>query len=155
MDNEFYCQKDAFLCAAYGTKIDISFAKRIGTGLFGGEGFILEHLEGDGLAFIHAGGTVIKKELNGDKIKVDTGCVVGFTKGIDFSIERAGGLKSMLFGGEGLFLATLEGYGTVYIQSLPFSRLADRIIQNAPAVGGQRTGEGSILGTIGDLLDGD
>jgi uncharacterized protein (AIM24 family) len=115
----------------------------------------LEHLEGDGMAFVHAGGTVVKKELNGEKIKVDTGCVVGFTKGIDFSIERAGGLKSMLFGGEGIFLATLQGHGTVYLQSLPFSRLADRIIQNAPAVGGRRTGEGSLLGTIGDMIDGD
>ena len=155
LDGEFICQKDAFLCAALGTKVGISFSKKIGTGLFGGEGFILEHLEGDGMAFIHAGGTVVKKELNGEKIKVDTGCVVGFTKGIDFSIERAGGLKSMLFGGEGIFLATLQGHGTVYLQSLPFSRLADRIIQNAPAVGGRRTGEGSLLGTIGDMIDGD
>ena len=155
LDGEFICQKDAFLCAALGTKVGISFSKKIGTGLFGGEGFILEHLEGDGMAFVHAGGTVVKKELNGEKIKVDTGCVVGFTKGIDFSIERAGGLKSMLFGGEGIFLATLQGYGTVYLQSLPFSRLADRIIQNAPAVGGRRTGEGSLLGTIGDMIDGD
>ncbi len=155
LNNEFICQKDSFLCAAFGTKIDIEFSKKIGTGLFGGEGFILEHLEGDGLVFIHAGGTVVKKELNGDKIKVDTGCLVGFTEGIDYSIERAGGLKSMLFGGEGIFLATLQGHGTVYLQSLPFSRLADRIIQNAPVVGGQRTGEGSILGTIGDLIDGD
>jgi uncharacterized protein (TIGR00266 family) len=155
LDGEFICQKDAFLCAALGTKVGISFNKKIGTGLFGGEGFILEHLEGDGMAFVHAGGTVVKKELNGEKIKVDTGCVVGFTKGIDFSIERAGGLKSMLFGGEGIFLATLQGHGTVYLQSLPFSRLADRIIQNAPAVGGRRTGEGSLLGTIGDMIDGD
>jgi uncharacterized protein (TIGR00266 family) len=155
LDGEFICQKDAFLCAALGTKVGISFSKKIGTGLFGGEGFILEHLEGDGMAFVHAGGTVVKKELNGEKIKVDTGCVVGFTKGIDFSIERAGGLKSMLFGGEGIFLATLQGHGTVYLQSLPFSRLADRIIQNAPAVGGRRTGEGSLLGTIGDMIDGD
>jgi uncharacterized protein (TIGR00266 family) len=155
LDGEFICQKDAFLCAALGTKVGVSFSKKIGTGLFGGEGFILEHLEGDGMAFIHAGGTVVKKELNGEKIKVDTGCVVGFTKGIDFSIERAGGLKSMLFGGEGIFLATLQGHGTVYLQSLPFSRLADRIIQNAPVVGGRRTGEGSLLGSIGDLIDGD
>jgi uncharacterized protein (TIGR00266 family) len=155
LDGEFICQKDAFLCAALGTKVGVSFNKKIGTGLFGGEGFILEHLEGDGMAFVHAGGTIVKKELNGEKIKVDTGCVVGFTKEIDFSIERAGSLRSMLFGGEGIFLATLQGHGTVYLQSLPFSRLADRIIQNAPAVGGRRTGEGSLLGTIGDMIDGD
>ena len=154
-DGEFFCQKDAFLCAALGTKVGISFNQKLGTGLFGGEGFIMEHLEGDGMLFIHAGGTIVKKELNGEKIKVDTGCVVGFTKGIDFSVERAGGLKSMLFGGEGLFLATLQGHGTIYLQSLPFSRLADRILKNAPSIGGKRTGEGSILGGIGDLIDGD
>ena len=153
--NEFTCQKDAFLCAALGTKVDITFNKRIGTGFFGGEGFILQKLSGDGKAFMHAGGTVVKKELNNEKLKVDTGCLVGFTSGIDYNIERAGELKSMLFGGEGLFLATLQGTGTVYLQSLPFSRLADRIIKNAPRVSGKSKGEGSVLGQLGNMLDGD
>lgn len=149
------CQKDAFLCAALGTKVSITFNKKLGAGFFGGEGFILQKLEGDGMAFLHAGGTIVKKELKGETIKVDTGCIVGFTTGIDYDIQRAGGLKSMFFGGEGLFLATLSGYGTVYLQSLPFSRLADRVIQHAPKLGGKRKGEGSILGGLGDLLDGD
>ncbi|MFP4198446.1 MAG: TIGR00266 family protein [Halanaerobium sp.] len=153
--NQFTCQKDAFLCAALGTKVDITFSKRFGTGLFGGEGFILQKLSGDGRAFVHAGGTVVKKDLKNEKLKVDTGCLVGFTSGIDYNIERAGELKSMLFGGEGLFLATLQGTGTVYLQSLPFSRLADRIIKNAPRVSGKQKGEGSVLGQIGNMLDGD
>jgi len=153
--NQFTCQKDAFLCAALGTKVDITFNKRFGSGLFGGEGFILQKLSGDGRAFVHAGGTVVKKELNNDEIKVDTGCLVGFTAGIDYNIERAGNLKSMVFGGEGLFLATLKGKGTVYLQSLPFSRLADRIIKNAPRISGKQKGEGSVLGQIGNILDGD
>jgi len=153
--NQFTCQKSAFLCAALGTKLDITFNKRFGSGLFGGEGFILQKISGDGRAFVHAGGTVVKKELNNEKLKVDTGCLVGFTAGIDYNIERAGKLKSMVFGGEGLFLATLEGKGTVYLQSLPFSRLADRIIKNAPRVSGKQKGEGSILGQIGNMLDGD
>lgn len=135
------CQKDAFLCAALGTSIDITFNKRIGSGLFGGEGFILEKLSGDGLAFIQAGGTVIEKKLNGEKLRVDTGCLVGFTDGIDYNIERAGGLKSMVFGGEGLFLATLQGHGSVWLQSLPFSRMADRILAYAPKAGGKEQGE--------------
>lgn len=126
------CQKDAFLCAARGTRISIAFSKRLGAGIFGGEGFILQKLEGDGMAFVHAGGTVVRKELNGETLRVDTGCVVGFSPGIDYDIERAGNLKSMFFGGEGLFLATLRGHGTVYLQSLPFSRLADRIIERIP-----------------------
>ena len=121
------CQKDAFLCAAHGTEIGISFNKRIGAGFFGGEGFILQKLEGDGLAFVHAGGTVIRKELNNETLRLDTGCLVAFTSGIDYDIALAGGLKSMLFGGEGILLATLKGTGTVWIQSLPFSRLAERI----------------------------
>ncbi len=153
--NQFTCQKDAFLCAALGTKVDITFNKRFGSGLFGGEGFILQKLSGDGRAFVHAGGTVVKKELKNEKLKVDTGCLVGFTAGIDYSIERAGELKSMLFGGEGLFLATLEGTGTVYLQSLPFSRLADRIIKSAPRLSGKQKGEGSVLGQLGNMLDGD
>ncbi len=149
-----YLQKDSFLCAALGTQIDIAFQRKLGAGFFGGEGFILEHLKGDGMAFAHAGGSVIKKELNGETLKLDTGCVVGFTDGIEFDIERVSGLKSMFFGGEGLFLATLSGHGTVWIQSLPFSRLADRVIQHAPSVGGSRQGEGSVLGSIGDMIDG-
>ena len=152
--NNFTCQKDAFLCAALGTKVSVAFNKKIGAGLFGSEGFILQKLEGDGRAFVHAGGTVIKKELNGGVLKVDTGCIVGFTDGIEYDIQRAGNLKSMVLGGEGLFLATLRGTGTVYLQSLPFSRLADRIIANAPSSGGNSTGEGSVLGGIGRLLDG-
>ena len=149
------CQKDAFLCAALGTKVSIAFNKKLGVGFFGGEGFILQKLEGDGMAFLHAGGTIVKKQLNGEVLKVDTGCIVGFTDGITYDIQRAGSLKSMFFGGEGLFLATLSGYGTVYLQSLPFSRLADRIIQSAPSSGGNRKGEGSVLGGLGDLLNGD
>lgn len=152
---ELICQKDAFLCAAMGTEVSIAFAKRFGTGFFGGEGFILQRLRGDGMAFVHAGGTIVKKELRGETIKVDTGCIVSFSPGIDYDIERSGNLKSMFFGGEGLFLATLRGTGTVYLQSLPFSRLADRIIQHAPRAGGSDKGEGSILGGIGRLIDGD
>ncbi|KRW59333.1 TIGR00266 family protein [Pseudomonas sp. TTU2014-080ASC] len=121
------CQKDAFLCAAYGTRVGISFSKRIGAGFFGGEGFILQKLEGDGLAFVHAGGAVIRKELNNETLRLDTGCLVAFTSGIDYDIALSGGLKSMLFGGEGIIMATLKGTGTVWIQSLPFSRLAQRI----------------------------
>lgn len=149
------CQKDAFLCAALGTKVSIAFNKKLGAGFFGGEGFILQKLEGDGMAFLHAGGTIVKKQLNGEVLKVDTGCIVGFTEGITYDIQRAGNLKSMFFGGEGMFLATLSGYGTVYLQSLPFSRLADRIIQSAPSSGGNRKGEGGVLGGLGGLLSGD
>lgn len=152
---ELICQKDAFLCAALGTEVSIAFTKRLGVGFFGGEGFILQRLRGDGMAFVHAGGTIVKKELSGETIRVDTGCIVSFTQGIDYDIQRAGNLKSMFFGGEGLFLATLRGTGTVYLQSLPFSRLADRILQHAPKAGGTSKGEGSILGGIGRLLDGD
>jgi len=151
----FICQKDAFLCAAKGTKVSIAFTKRLGAGFFGGEGFILQKLEGDGMAFVHAGGTIVKKELNGEALKVDTGCIVGFSGNIDYSIERAGNLKSMLLGGEGLFLATLRGTGTIYLQSLPFSRLCDRILAHAPTQNnGQRKGEGSVLGVVGDLIGG-
>jgi uncharacterized protein (TIGR00266 family) len=155
LGGEFLCQKDAFLCAAHGTEVGIAFNKRLGAGFFGGEGFILQRLRGDGMAFVHAGGTVIEKQLSGETIRVDTGCIVAFSPGVDYDIQRAGGLKSMFFGGEGLFLATLRGTGTVLLQSLPFSRLADRIIQHAPKAGGKRKGEGSILGGLGDLLDGD
>jgi uncharacterized protein (TIGR00266 family) len=138
---ELVCQKDSFLCAALGTRVSVTFSRRIGAGLFGGEGFILQKLEGDGMAFMHAGGAVMKKELRGETLRVDTGCLVGFTPGVDYSIERAGGLKSMMFGGEGLFVATLSGTGTVWLQSLPFSRLADRILACAPTVGGTDKGE--------------
>lgn len=151
---EILCQKDAFLAAALGTEISIAFAKRIGVGFFGGEGFILQALRGDGMVFIHAGGMVIQKRLRGGTLRVDTGCLVAFTNGIDYDIERAGSLKSMFFGGEGLFLATLRGTGLVLLQSLPFSRMADRILAHAPKASGSRKGEGSILGGLGDLLDG-
>lgn len=130
------CQKDAFLCAALGTELNIAFSRKLGAGFFGGEGFILQSLRGDGMAFIHAGGSVVKKELNNDIIRVDTGCLVAFTAGVDYDIEMTKGLKSMFFGGEGLFLATLQGTGTVYLQSLPFSKLADRIIAQVPRSGG-------------------
>lgn len=154
LGGEVICQKDAFLCAALGTEVSIAFNKRLGAGFFGGEGFILQRLRGDGMAFVHAGGTIIEKQLNGEVLKVDTGCIVAFTPGIEYDIQRAGDLKSMFFGGEGLFLATLRGTGTVYLQSLPFSRLADRIISSAPSIGGSSKGEGSVLGGLGRMLDG-
>jgi len=149
------CQKDAFLAAALGTKVSITFNRKIGAGFFGGEGFILQSLEGDGMAFIHAGGTLIEKHLTGETLRVDTGCLVGFTQDIDYDIEKAGSMKSMIFGGEGLFLATLSGHGTVWLQSMPFSRLADRIFQSASSYGGNAKGEGSVLGGIGRIIDGD
>ncbi len=152
---ELYCQKDAFLCAALGTRIDIAFTRRLGAGFFGGEGFILQRLKGDGMAFIHVGGTVVKKTLKNETIRVDTGCLAAFTPGVDYDIECAGGLKSMFFGGEGLFLATLSGTGSVLLQSLPFSRMADRILQHAPSAGGSQKGEGSILGGLGNLFSGE
>lgn len=133
---EIICQRDSFLVAARGTKVGIAFSKRIGAGFFGGEGFILQSLQGDGLAFIHAGGTMVKKELNNETLRLDTGCLVAFTKGIDYDIQLAGGLKSMMFGGEGIVLATLSGTGTVWIQSLPFTRLIDRIVAAIPAPSG-------------------
>jgi len=132
IQGDVLCQKDAFLCAAHGTEIGIAFKKRLGVGFFGGEGFILQRLRGDGMAFVHVGGTVIRKELHNETILVDTGCVAAFSSDIDYNIERAGGLKSMFFGGEGLFLTTLSGTGTIWLQSLPFSRMADRILQHAP-----------------------
>lgn len=147
---ELTCQKDTFLCAELGTEVSIAFQRKLGAGFFGGEGFIMQKLRGDGLAFLHAGGTVIKRKLNGEALRVDTGCLVAFTPGIDYDIERAGSLKSMVFGGEGLFLATLRGHGTVLLQSLPFSRLAARVLANASSAGGK--GEGSILGGLGDLF---
>lgn len=153
---KFICQKDAFLCAAKGVSVGIEFSRKLGRGLFGGEGFIMQKLEGDGLAFVHAGGTLAKKELQaGEILKVDTGCIVGFSPTVDYDIEFVGGIKNTVFGGEGLFYATLQGPGVVYVQSLPFSRLAGRIYASAPQGGGQQRGEGSILGGLGNLLDGD
>eukprot|EP00980_Cylindrotheca_fusiformis_P002689 scaffold627_cov125-Cylindrotheca_fusiformis.AAC.6 len=154
--NKLICQKDAFLCAAKGTSLKMHFHKKLGSGLVGGEGFILQRLQGDGMAFIHAGGCIIKRELRGEKLRLDTGCLVAFTEGINFDVQMAPGLKTMFFGGEGLFLATLQGTGTVWLQSLPFSRMADRIVQHAPSIGGRRQGEGSALtGGFGDMIDGD
>jgi uncharacterized protein (TIGR00266 family) len=152
---ELICQKDAFLCAALGTEVSIAFNRKLGSGFFGGEGFILQKLRGDGMAFVHACGTIIKKELNNETLRVDTGCLVAFSPGVDYDIQRAGNLKSMFFAGEGIFLATLSGTGTVYLQSLPFSRLADRILAHAPKAGGKRKGEGSVLGMVGDIIGGD
>lgn len=152
---EVICQKDAFLCAALGTQVSIALHRRFGAGLFGGEGFILQRLRGDGMAFLHAGGTIVERELKGEALRVDTGCLVGFTPGIAYDIQRAGNLKSMFFGGEGLFLVNLQGSGRVWLQSLPFSRLADRILANAPRAGGRRKGEGSVLGGLGNLIGGD
>jgi len=155
LGHKLICQKDAFLCAAKGVSIGIEFQRRIGVGLFGGEGFIMQKLEGDGMAFVHAGGTVIERELHaGDMLRVDTGCLVAFSQTIDYNIEMVRGVRNALFGGEGLFLATLRGPGKVWIQSLPFSRLADRIIASAPKMGGKRREEGSVLGGLGDLLGG-
>ena len=151
---ELLCQKDAFLCAALGTGISIAFTKRFGAGLFGGEGFILQRLLGDGLAFVHSGGTVIEKELKGETIRVDTGCIVAFSPALDYDIEMAGNLKSMFFGGEGLFLATLKGTGKLYLQTLPFSRLADRIISASKVGLGRQKDEGSVLGTLGKMIGG-
>ena len=141
MGGEILCQKDAFLCAASGTRVGIAFQRRLGAGFFGGEGFILQRLQGDGMVFIHASGTMVERQLQGETLRVDTGCLVAFESTVDYSIERAGNLKSMFFGGEGLFLATLSGHGRVWMQSLPFSRLADRILAHAPKAGGSDKGE--------------
>jgi uncharacterized protein (TIGR00266 family) len=149
------CQKDSFLCAARGVSIGLFFQKKIMTALFGGEGFIMQKLEGDGLVFVHAGGTIIERELAaGERLDVDTGCVVALTQTVNFEVKPVGGVKSMLFGGEGVFLATLTGPGKVWIQSLPFSRLAGRMWSAMPHRGGSQ-GEGSVLGGIGRVLDGD
>lgn len=149
------CQKDAFLCAAKGVSIGIDFKRKLGVGFFGGEGFIMQKLEGDGLAFLHAGGTIHRVALQtGEMLRVDTGCLVALTKDVNYDIEMVRGIKSAIFGGEGLFFATLRGPGTVWLQSLPFSRLADKIGHAIPGVRGSRSDEGSILGAIGDLIDG-
>ena len=153
---EIWAQKDSFLVAAKGVSVGIAFNKKIGVGLFGGEGFIMERLQGDGWAFIHAGGTVVPKELAvGETLRVDTGCIVAFQPTVQYDIQYVGKVKSALFGGEGLFFATLRGPGFVWLQSLPFSRLADRIIAASPRAGGSAKGEGSVLGGLGRLLDGD
>ena len=147
------CQKDAFLCTAKGVSVGIEFQRKLGTGLFGGEGFIMEKLEGDGMAFVHAGGHVFARELQpGELLKIDTGCLVAYTQQVDFDIQFIGGIKNSIFGGEGLFFATLRGPGTVWIQTLPVSRLASRILSFSR---GPRKEEGSILGGLGNLLDGD
>lgn len=153
--NKIICQKDSFLCAAKGVSVGIAFQKKLGAGFFGGEGFIMQKLEGDGLAFVHAGGTIIEKRLQpGEKLRIDTGCLVALTKDVDYDIEFVKGVKTALFGGEGLFFATLRGPGTVWIQSLPFSRLASRVFSAAPELGGKSQGEGSILGGIFNMIDG-
>lgn len=147
------CQKDSFLCAAKGVSVGIEFQRRLGAGFFGGEGFIMQRLEGDGLAFVHAGGTIVERVLApGETIKLDTGCLVAFTPDVDYNIEFVPGIKTAFFGGEGLFFATLRGPGKVWVQSLPFSRLADRVTVASGAVG--RKEEGSVLGGIGNLLNG-
>ncbi len=149
-------QKDAFLCAAKGVSVDIAFNKKIGTGLFGGEGFIMQRLTGDGWSFLHAGGTITERTLApGEMLRVDTGCIVAFQPSVDFDVKFVGGIKTALFGGEGLFFATLRGPSKVWLQSLPFSRMADRIFAAARKGGGKRKGEGSVLGGLGNLLDGD
>jgi uncharacterized protein (TIGR00266 family) len=149
--NELIVQKDGFLCAALGTSMKIHFNQRFGSGLFGGEGFILQKLKGDGMAFVHAGGVVIERQLNNEMLRVDTGCVVAFEQSLSFDIQRSGGLKSMVFGGEGMFLATLRGTGRVWIQSMPISKLIQRL-----AVGGpnSRKESGSVIGGLGSLFEG-
>ena len=145
LNSHLVTQRDAFLCAAKGTKMSVTLSKRIGAGLVGGEGFILQKLEGDGMAFIHAGGTLIERDLNNETLRVDTGCVVAFEDTIDFSVERAGGLKSMVFGGEGLFLATLKGTGKVWLQSMPIKKLIKEL---SPVGGNQNKGSRSVLGSL-------
>jgi uncharacterized protein (TIGR00266 family) len=153
---ELIAQKDSFLCAAKGVSVGIAFNKKMGAGLFGGEGFIMQRLQGDGWVFIHAGGTIIQKQLApGEVLRVDTGCIVAMQPTVQFDIQYVGKIKSALFGGEGLFFATLGGPGHVWLQSLPFSRLADRIVASAPRAGGSGREEGSVLGGLGRLLDGD
>ena len=150
------CQKDSFLAGARGVSVGIHLQRKILTGLFGGEGFIMQKLEGDGWVFVHAGGCVVERELKaGERIDVDTGCVVAYHASVNMEVRPVSGIKSMFFGGEGVFLATLTGPGKVWLQSLPFSRLAGRMLQAAPQGGGQARGEGSVLGGLGRILDGD
>lgn len=149
-------QKDAFLCAARGTNVTVALTRRLGAGFFGGEGFILQRIEGNGLAFLHASGTLVTMDLAaGEQVRVDTGCIVGFQPSVDYDIRMVPGIKTALFGGEGLFFVNLTGPGRIILQTMPFSRLADRIIAASPRAGGERRGEGGVLGSIGDLLDGD
>jgi uncharacterized protein (TIGR00266 family) len=156
LGGELICQKDSFLCAARGVSIGIAFQRKIGVGLFGGEGFIMQRLTGDGLCFVHAGGTIHERTLGADEsLRVDTGCLVALQPSVAYDIQYVGKIKTALFGGEGLFFASLTGPGRVWLQSLPFSRMADRIYKAAPAAGGSRREGGSILGGLGDLLDGD
>jgi uncharacterized protein (TIGR00266 family) len=156
LGGELICQKDSFLCAARGVSIGIAFQRKIGVGLFGGEGFIMQRLQGDGLCFVHAGGTVHPLDLQpGQTLRVDTGCLVALQPSVAYDIQYVGKIKTALFGGEGLFYAALTGPGRVWLQSLPLSRMADRIYKAAPAAGGSRVGEGSILGGLGGLIDGD
>jgi uncharacterized protein (TIGR00266 family) len=156
LGGQLICQKDSFLCAARGVSIGIAFQRKIGVGLFGGEGFIMQRLEGDGLCFVHAGGTVHPVDLQpGQVLRVDTGCLVALQPSVSYDIQYVGKIKTALFGGEGLFFASLTGPGRVWLQSLPLSRMADRIYKAAPAAGGSRVGEGSILGGLGGLIDGD
>jgi uncharacterized protein (TIGR00266 family) len=153
---DLIAQKDSFLCAAKGVSVGIAFNRRLGAGFFGGEGFILQRLQGDGLAFIHAGGTIYKRDLGpGEMLRVDTGCLVAFQPSVEYDIQFVGNIKSALFGGEGLFFATLRGPGRVWLQSLPLSRLAGRIVAAVPGLGRGGREEGSMLGGIGRLLDGD
>lgn len=148
------CQKDAYLCSAGGVKVGIEFSRKLGRGLFGGEGFIMQKLEGDGLAFLHAGGMIIKKTLQpGQQLRVDTGCLVAYTKSVHYDIQMVKGIRNKFFGGEGFFFAVLSGPGDVWIQSLPFSRLSSRVLENADFSSGK--GEGSILGTLGEFIGGD
>jgi len=156
LGGELIVQKDSFLCSAKGVSIGIAFQKRLGVGLFGGEGFIMQRLTGDGWTFIHAGGTLLERTLApGETLRVDTGCIVGFQPTVDYDIQLVGGIKTALFGGEGLFFATLRGPGKIWLQSLPFSRLAGRIVAAAPQTGRGGREEGSILGGLGRVLDGD
>ncbi|MGH7134522.1 MAG: AIM24 family protein, partial [Pirellulales bacterium] len=155
LGGELICQKDSFVCAARGVQIGVAFQKKIGVGLFGGEGFIMQRLTGAGIALVHAGGTMMNRTLSaGETLKLDTGCLVAMTSSVTYDIQFVGGIKNTLFGGEGLFFATLTGPGQIWCQSLPFSRLAGRVLANAPQKGGSRE-EGSLLGGLGRLIDGD
>lgn len=154
LGGELILQKDAFIAAALGTELSMAFQKKLGVGFFGGQGFILQRLRGDGMVFAHAGGTILSRQLRGETLRVDTGCIVGFQPSIQYDIQMVKGMKSMFFGGEGLFLATLRGEGTIWLQSMPFSRLADRILASAPSAGGSQVGEGSVLGGVGRMFMG-
>jgi len=154
LGGQIICQKDAFLCAAKGVSIDIAFQKKLRMGFFGGEGFIMQSLKGDGLAFVHAGGSILSRELKaGEMLKVDTGCVVAYDPGVDFDIEYVGSVKSAFFGGEGFFYATLRGPGTIWLQSMPFSRFASKVVSSAPSQGGSKVGEGSVIDGITQIAD--